>query len=672
MAHENHDRWNSSTETFREDLDDVCLDENTKPTPLFLPPGSRPEVLSNVVHECLFIAIIAFAAASSVFLQRSMIVIAADINVSLNMSPAETAWINGASGLMTGAFLVPFGHLADACPVLTRKYLLILSLTAFSLIVAFTSFSNTGIVVDMMTGLAGLACAATIPTAVGMLSLVYPEPSRRKNIVFSSFLMGNPLATIVGGLGTGGVASAFNWKATFIFLGILYALITILSWWIIPNVSESRSHEKIQEAQQFDLPSSFVLVSKSAPTFALALQRFDWTGLFFLVSGVLLFTVALTIGPEGPQPWKTPTVICLLIFGLLFLGTFVMWESSTKTPMIPPAVWENLNVILVNLSALTSAMAYYPTIFWITMFLQKVQNLNPFDVAVRLLPQALMGLCFSPLVGLIMHRISGTILLVAAASCSVCSNVLLVFLRTDSNYVALIFPSLLFSTIGMDWTMNVGSLYTLSSLPVEHHSIGASLLQTTMRLGLPMGLSVTTAVWSSFNGKTDEVMMPYTKTFITTAAFASLSLIVAPFIRIGRQGCTLRSVIKRERQVKEELVDHRPSKRWSYIETISSKSTTTSTKPELPPIRTMSFASEISLIQKNRNSSRDTAMSEPATPRIVWVVCEQCTASRRVTEPIGDPTKYFEDICLEKPNHDMIINGGRRFPLTVKNQNMNR
>lgn len=191
-----------------------------------------------------------------------------------------------------------------------------------------------------------------------------------------------------------------------------------------------------------------------------------------------------------------------------------------------------------------------------------------------------------------------------------------------------------------------------------------------MRLGLPLGLGVTTAVWSSFEGKADDIMLPYSKTFITTTALASFSLIVAPFIRIGRQGHTLRRITKEEKLGEEEPADHRPSKRWSYVETISNKSTMTSPKPELPPIRTTSLSAEHSMIEKSRNSTRDTTISESAKPKIVWVVCEQCNASRRVTEPIGDPTKYFDDICgtLEKPNHDMIVNGRRRFPLVMKSQ----
>jgi hypothetical protein len=88
----------SSTETFQGDLEDVCLNEDTKNNPLPLPPGSRPEVLKNIIHECLFVAIIAFAAASSVFLQRSIVVIAAEIGNGLSLTPAEIAWVNSASG----------------------------------------------------------------------------------------------------------------------------------------------------------------------------------------------------------------------------------------------------------------------------------------------------------------------------------------------------------------------------------------------------------------------------------------------------------------------------------------------------------------------------------------------------------------------------------------------
>lgn len=92
------------------------------------------------------------------------------------------------------------------------------------------------------------------------------------------------------------------------------------------------------------------------------------------------------------------------------------------------------------------------------MFMQQLDHLSSFDVALRLLPQALVGLLLSPLVGLVLHRVNGTTLLMAAASCLAVSNMPLVFLKQGSNYFAWILPSLALSTIGMDWILNIGSV----------------------------------------------------------------------------------------------------------------------------------------------------------------------------------------------------------------------
>lgn len=107
---------------------------------------------------------------------------------------------------------------------------------------------------------------------------------------------------------------------------------------------------------------------------------------------------------------------------------------------------------------LFSGMAFYSQLFWVTMFMQELQRLTPFAVAVSLLPQAVVGLVVSPLVGLVMHRVPGTALLALGGAALVLSSVLLVFVQRASSYFAWIFPSLVLSTVGMDWIINVGSV----------------------------------------------------------------------------------------------------------------------------------------------------------------------------------------------------------------------
>lgn len=257
--------------------------------------------------------------------------------MSLFLSNGLLLTLNYRYRFTTGSFLLPFGHIADTCPTLPRKTLLVASLIAFSLLVALTSFSRSGVVLDFVSSLAGIASAANIPFAVGILSLTYPNPSRRKNIVFSSFLMGTPAATIIGGLCSGGLAQRVSWRAPFVCLSVLYAIVSILAWAYVPDISEPEERYDKAEVQPLTERDTYPLVQDQTQK-RFALRRFDWLGLFLLVSGVLLFTIALTIGPQGPEPWKTPTVILLLTLGILFLGCFTLWENVTKTPMIPPSI----------------------------------------------------------------------------------------------------------------------------------------------------------------------------------------------------------------------------------------------------------------------------------------------------------------------------------------------
>lgn len=234
--------------------------------------------------------------------------------------------------------------------MLPRKTLLVISLSAFALLTASTSFSQTGVVLDVLSGLTGVACAANIPIALGILSLVYPENSRRRNMVFSSFFMGTPAATIIGGLGSGGLALKFGWKAPFIALGGLFAIISVLAWAFVPNVP---GPEIILQKSELRVKTGYnaqQIVTLGAPTRMTAILHFDWAGLALLIIGVLLFTVSLTIGPEGPEPWKTPTVILLLTLGILLLGCFILWQGVSRSPMIPPSIWNNWSVTLVSRS----------------------------------------------------------------------------------------------------------------------------------------------------------------------------------------------------------------------------------------------------------------------------------------------------------------------------------
>lgn len=100
IMHDARDIWLLGPESQpppQDDLHEVSLDDNVE-TREPLQAGSRPECLKNIFHECIFVSLVALAAATPVFLQRSVVVVAGSLADALQMTPAQMAWATASSG----------------------------------------------------------------------------------------------------------------------------------------------------------------------------------------------------------------------------------------------------------------------------------------------------------------------------------------------------------------------------------------------------------------------------------------------------------------------------------------------------------------------------------------------------------------------------------------------
>ncbi len=103
-------------------------------------------------------------------------------------------------------------------------------------------------------------------------------------------------------------------------------------------------------------------------------------------------------------------------------------------------------------------MGFTPAQFWLSLYLQRVQYLSALSVALRLLPQAIMGILVNIVAGLILHKVSNKLLTLVGAVCYTVSFLLLALQTDDSSYWALVFPSLLLMVVGADFEFNVANV----------------------------------------------------------------------------------------------------------------------------------------------------------------------------------------------------------------------
>lgn len=67
-------------------------------------------------------------------------------------------------------------------------------------------------------------------------------------------------------------------------------------------------------------------------------KEFDVIGLLILATGLALFLLASNLYSYQVNTWRSPLIICFLVFGALLIGGFVLWEKAFASKQFMP--WE--------------------------------------------------------------------------------------------------------------------------------------------------------------------------------------------------------------------------------------------------------------------------------------------------------------------------------------------
>ncbi|OAP60323.1 MFS transporter, SIT family, siderophore-iron:H+ symporter [Fonsecaea erecta] len=138
------------------------------------------------------------------------------------------------------------------------------------------------------------------------------------------------------------------------------------------------------------------------------LKEFDVIGLLILATGLALFLLAFNIYSYQPDTWRSPLIICFLIFGGLLVIAFAVWEAKfAPITFVPWELLKNRTVIFTYTMAASLYTAWYiwDNYFYsllIVLFNQTVVH------ATYISNIYTMGSCFICLVyGLCLRYISG-------------------------------------------------------------------------------------------------------------------------------------------------------------------------------------------------------------------------------------------------------------------------
>jgi MFS family permease len=135
------------------------------------------------------------------------------------------------------------------------------------------------------------------------------------------------------------------------------------------------------------------------------LKAIDWFGIVSILAIILLLLLGLDFGGVTFD-WDSPTIICMLVFGSLLIGFFLLAEKRlARYPLVHLNVfngWSNIAVVLV---AVAHSMATSGTEYYLPLYFQSVKQASPTKSGVLILPMMIVASLCDVSVGFLVNRI---------------------------------------------------------------------------------------------------------------------------------------------------------------------------------------------------------------------------------------------------------------------------
>lgn len=105
--------------------------------------------------------------------------------------------------------------------------------------------------------------------------------------------------------------------------------------------------------------------------------EFDLAGIIMIVAGLTLFLLSFNLYSYQPDGWKSPMIICFLVFGILILVAFAFYEKYVApTTFIPYNLLTDRTVVGACILSGTLFVSFYIWDNYFSSFLQVVNNLT--------------------------------------------------------------------------------------------------------------------------------------------------------------------------------------------------------------------------------------------------------------------------------------------------------
>jgi MFS family permease len=229
------------------------------------------------------------------------------------------------------------------------------------------------------------------------------------------------------------------------------------------------------------------------------IYEFDVVGLLSLSVGVAFFLLPFNLYALQAKGWSSPMLICFLVFGVLFLIWFGVWEKYFAPVTFVP--WPLLRDRTVTGACLLSFTLFFSNMCWSMYYssiLQVVNDLSVTRASYIVSINQVVGFFFAIGIGAFMS-ITGrfkAVTLYFAIPISILGSGLLMYFREPMGSIGYIGMAMTFVAIGSGTIMITDEIAILAAVKEQQHfAVAIALVSMFGSIGSAFGLTVSSAIW---------------------------------------------------------------------------------------------------------------------------------------------------------------------------------
>jgi EmrB/QacA subfamily drug resistance transporter len=363
------------------------------------------------------------------------------------------SWVFSAYMLTSTSTTPIYGKLADMYGI-RRVYMVAVVIFLVGSTLAGTAQSMEQLVFYRL--LQGLGAGGLLPLAFTIIGMIFSMEQRAKMQGLFSGVWG--VSSLVGPLIGGFIVDKLSWHWVF-FLNLPFGIAAAALLW--NNLQETRSSS----------------VKRSI----------DFSGVFLLVGGIVVFLLALLEGPISG--WLSPLVLGMIVASLVLLAAFIWNESRVSEPIIPLTLFKERLFTVGSVHGFLTGVAMFGSISFLPLFAQGVLGLDATAAGAVLTPALLMWTVSSIIGGRLLLKYGYRNIAIVSMVIMTAGAFMLSRLSGETQqWQLLIYSGLLGCGMGAAVTAFLISIQ--SSVSRQQMGAATSTLQFTRSMGGTIGVSI--------------------------------------------------------------------------------------------------------------------------------------------------------------------------------------